>query len=247
MHINEILKFCDGIMVARGDLGVEMSLAKIPMLQKDLINLANQVGKTVIVATQMLESMIGNPSPTRAETTDVANAILDGTDAVMLSGETAVGQFAAEAVKMMNQIICVTESSSYFSKDPLDLSLPDRKVSHAMCEAAAWASRDLQGIPILIFTLSGETAWYMSKIRAYAPILAFSPDPVVVAQLSLAWNITAFRIPLEGNLIRLISLAEQELIRQGILKDHEQIIVVSGTLPLKGATNFIRVKRVGEN
>jgi len=245
-RIDEILTVCDGIMVARGDLGVEMSLAQVPTLQKDLIHQANQAGKTVIVATQMLESMIQHYNPTRAEVSDVANAILDGTDAVMLSGETATGQYPVETVETMREIISATESSSYYKRTPVDLTLSGRNVSHAMCEAAAWASRDLQDIPILIFTLSGETAWYMSKIRPQAPIWAFSPDSVVVAQLALAWNTRAFQIPFEGDLNRLIGIAEKKLVQAGVVKDTAQIVIVSGTLPLKGATNFVRVKPVGD-
>ena len=148
-NINEILEASDGIMVARGDLGVETTPYGIPVLQKNLIDSANQAGKLVIVATQMLESMITNRIPTRAESTDVANAILDGTDAIMLSGETAVGAFPVESVQTMSQIACITEKSDYAQKENVDLSTIDYP-PHAVCEAAAYASIDLGRIPICI-------------------------------------------------------------------------------------------------
>jgi pyruvate kinase len=247
VQIDAILRKCDGIMVARGDLGVETALQDVPIIQKNLIQKANQQGKIVIVATQMLESMIEKPSPTRAEATDVANAILDGTDAVMLSGETAAGQYPVQAVTTMSRIIEVAEASSYFSREMRNLNLEPHLPAHAVGEAAAWASQDLKNIPILVFTISGETAWYLSKIRPQAPIYAFSPDAVIVAQLALAWNVQAFQVPFEENLVKLIALAEEKLLIGNYVKTGELVVILSGTMPLQGSTNFMRIKQIGEN
>ncbi|MBN2092375.1 pyruvate kinase [candidate division KSB1 bacterium] len=246
LQIDAILKKCDGIMVARGDLGVEVPLQDVPIIQKNLIQTANQQGKSVIVATQMLESMIEKPSPTRAEATDVANAILDGTDAVMLSGETAAGRYPVQTVATMRRIIEVAETSSYFPREMRNLKLEPHLPAHAMCEAAAWASQDLNHIPILVFTISGETAWYLSKIRPQAPIYAFSPDAHIVAQLALAWNVRAFHVPFEENLVKLISLAEEKLLSGNFIKQSDLVVILSGTVPLQGSTNFMRIKKIGE-
>jgi pyruvate kinase len=245
--IDGILAVADGIMVARGDLGVEASPFEVPILQKTLIAKANAAAKTVIVATQMLESMIEHPLPTRAESTDVANAIFDGADAVMLSGETAVGSYPVEAVEMMTRIAQTAEQSPYFRRTMVDLSQNCPSSSCAVCEAAAWASQDLGGVPVCVFTLSGDTAMYLSKIRNQSPLFAFSPNEQVVAMLSLAWNVTAFRIPFDKRIHELASRAERQLIARRLVNKGDLIVLVSGTTPVRGATNFMRVKRVGED
>ena len=244
--IDEILSVSDGIMVARGDLGVETSLFEVPVLQKDLTAKANAAGKLVIVATQMLESMIEHSAPTRAESTDVANAIFDGTDAIMLSGETAVGKYPVQAVEMMTHIAESAEQSSYFRTGIIDLNLGGRRSSHAVCEAAAWASRDLGGAPVCVFTLSGDTALYLSKIRNQSPLIAFSPDKNVVNMLSLAWNVTPIHIPFARHMADLMRDAENALLKRRLAKKGDTIVVVSGTTPVRGATNFLRVKKIGE-
>lgn len=245
-NIESIMEQCDGIMVARGDLGIEASMKVIPLLQKDLITRANKSGKTVIVATQMLESMIDHLSPTRAEVTDIANAILDRTDAVMLSGETAIGKYPVEAVDIMAQIIQTAESSAYYPREFVAIDRYEYPAVHAVCHAAALASRDLGNIPIVIFTISGETAFHLSNIRPQAPLVALSPSEKVINQLSLAWNTAAFQIPYETDLPRLISFAEEILLRENIVEQHDQVILVSGTTSIRGATNFMRVKVIGE-
>ncbi len=245
-NLEELLDVCDGIMVARGDLGIETSPYVVPLLQKHMIAQANKRGKIVIVATQMLESMIEHALPTRAESTDVANAIIDGADALMLSGETAVGNYPIRSVDTMAKIAALTEKSGYFSKTIIDLNLRPRMASHAMCEAAAWASRELNNSPVLVFTFSGDTAFYLSKIRNQSQIFAFSPSPQVVSQLSLAWNTRAFILPFNDNLLELQQQAEAILLKMRLVRKGEQVIVISGTTPVKGATNFVRVKRVGE-
>jgi len=245
-NLEEILDICDGIMVARGDLGIETSPYVVPLLQKHMIAQANKKGKIVIVATQMLESMIEHALPTRAESSDVANAILDGADALMLSGETAVGSYPGLAVETMAKIAQMTEKSSYFPKDIVNLCLRKRHAPHAMCEAASWASRDLNNIPVLVFSMSGETAFYMSKIRNQSPIFAFSPSTLVVSQLSLAWNTRGFLLPFNGNSVAMQLDAEKILLQEKFVKKGDLVLVICGTTPLKGATNFVRVKKIGE-
>ncbi len=240
-HIQEILEVADGIMVARGDLGIELSLQQLPVVQKDLINAANEREKLVIVATQMLESMIANPLPTRAECADVANAILDGADAVMLSGETAVGRYPIESVQMMRQIALSTEQSDYYPTLPLDRSSSDRPVVHALCEAAAWASCDLHHVPALVFTLSGDTALILAKIRYYAPIYAFTPSPKTATMLSLNWNTRVFLLPFNEDYPALEQAAFDILRRQGLTSENDYFLTLSGTTTIRGGTNILRI------
>lgn len=242
--IVDLLEVCDGIMVARGDLGVEASPWEVPIIQKELIAHANAAGKLVIVATQMLESMIHSTIPTRAESSDVANAIIDGTDAIMLSGETAVGEFPGKAVGMMRKIADLAEASSYSQKSTIDLSLRAGYPPYSVCEAAAWASRDMGNLPICVFTLSGETALYLAKLRCRAPVFAFTPDPQVAKMLSLAWGVVSFVLPFEEDLPGLHAKAEAHLQKSGLLKADDMIVIISGTTPVQGATDMMRIKQV---
>lgn len=244
--IDEILEVADGIMVARGDLGVEASPYEVPILQKNLIRRAAVAQKPVIVATQMLESMIEHPLPTRAESSDVANAIFDGVDAVMLSGETAVGAYPKEAVQMMAQIAKSAEQSSYLQHERIRNYGETRVSAKALYEAAAWASAELSHIPICVFTLSGDTALYMSKIRTPAPVFAFSPDVNVVNMLSLAFNVTAFQIVFKSHIADLAADAEQMLLKRTTVRQGDRIVLVSGTTPTRGAANHMQIKQVGE-
>jgi len=247
-RIGEILPLTDGIMVARGDLGVETTPFEVAILQKTLVEKTARAGKMVIVATQMLESMIKNPLPTRAESTDVANAVIDGTDAIMLSGETAVGLYPAQAVQTMTKIALVTEESGYCRRDVVDLSLGGEEgyPPHAVCEAAAWAGRDLGGIPIVVFTLSGATALYLAKLRYGFPVYAFSPDIKVVRTLSLAWNVSALHLPFAGDIGRLHRDAEKLLVKKRLLCLGDTYAIISGSSAIPGATNTLRIKRCGE-
>ncbi len=246
-NIEAIMEVCDGIMVARGDLGVEAFPYTVPVMQKDLIFKANKRAKSVIVATQMLESMISNPLPTRAESTDVANAIFDGTDAVMLSGETAMGSYPVEAVGMMSKISQAAENSAYYHREIQDLSIKNCYPPHALCEAAAHASKDLGSIPVIVITVSGDTAFYLSKIRCQAPIFAFSPNEQVVRQLALSWNVHAFPLDFgDGEITAILQRAEKLLLEMQLLADQQLIAVLAGSTPLKGATTFLRIKRTGE-
>jgi pyruvate kinase len=244
--IDGILDVADGIMVARGDLGVEALPCDVPVLQKTLITRANACGRIVIVATQMLESMIEHPLPTRAESSDVANAVFDGADAIMLSGETAVGKYPLEAVTMMARIAGTAEASPFFKSDLRDLSTRGCRSAHAVCEAAAWASRDLGNAPVCVFTLSGDTALYMSKIKNQAPIFAFSPDRNVVRELALAWNVTPFHIPFRKHVDDLMTGAEKTLLKGTWVKKGDPLVMVSGATPVRGATNIMRIKKVAE-
>ncbi|MBN1306910.1 MAG: pyruvate kinase [Chitinispirillaceae bacterium] len=246
-RIDTILPWVDGIMVARGDLGVEATPYVVPIIQKDLIKKANSAGKIVIVATQMLESMIKNAIPTRAESTDVANAIIDGTDAIMLSGETAVGLYPERAVDTMANIAQVTEKSSYLNREIVDLTTGKHSPPHAVCEAAVWAGRDLGNVPLCVYTISGETALYLAKLRYEAPVFAFAPDLQVVRMLSLAWNVRAFCLPFTQDIARLHHNGEQQLTARRLVQSGDIIGIISGTNAVRGATNSLRIKSVGEN
>lgn len=244
--IDEILEVADGIMVARGDLGVETSMASVPIIQKQLIDKANRCGKLVIVATQMLESMINAPVPTRAESTDVANAVIDGADAIMLSGETAMGAYPVLAVQMMSKIARFTENSDYVRRELINLSTKKHFPPHAICEAANWACRDLGNIPVCVFSLTGNTADYMSKIRVTSPIFAFTPNRQILKQLSLVWNVVPFYLEFDTDVNELHAKAENLLLKADLVKKGDLIAHVSGTTPIAGATNTLRIKKVGE-
>ena len=186
-NLKEIIDAADGVMVARGDLGVEVEARMIPQLQREMINACNERGKIVITATQMLDSMMRNPRPTRAEVTDVANAVYDGSDAVMLSGETASGEYPVEALKMM---VSIAEYTEQFTENDLQLkSSGDSSVSNTTCTAAVTASRKLRAKAIIAPTTSGSTVLQVSKCRPASDIYAFSPDPQVVRQMMLLWGV----------------------------------------------------------
>jgi pyruvate kinase len=243
--IGEILDCSDGIMVARGDLGVEMTPYTVPVVQKDLIRMANATGKIVIVATQMLESMIHQKMPTRAEATDVANAIIDGTDAIMLSGETAVGAYPQDSVFTMSHIAQSVETSMYARYDIRFTNRPDHSLPHAICEAAMLAGVDSGGIPLCVYTISGTTALYLAKLRYKAPVYAFSPSLQVVKMLSIAWNTTALQLPFAHSTTELHNDGESLLLQKGWVQKGDLIGIISGTNGLCGATNSFRIKRVG--
>jgi len=164
----------------------------------------------------------------------------------MLSGETAVGKYPGLVVDTMAKIAMTTEHSSYLNKEVRNLTLKSRITPHAMCEAAAWASKDLNNIPVMVFTMSGDTALYLAKIRTQAPIYAFSPSLQVVAQCALFWNTEGFLLPFISNIVELQKQAEAILISRRLVKKGNLILVISGTTPVKGATNFVRVKKVGD-
>ncbi|HEV7236404.1 MAG TPA: pyruvate kinase, partial [Ktedonobacteraceae bacterium] len=202
-RLDEILDVVDGVMVARGDLGVEMAPEKVPLIQKRIINRCNDLGLPVITATQMLESMITNPRPTRAEASDVANAILDGTDAVMLSGETAVGAYPIEAVQMMVRIALETESGNRTARQPQCKRLTQ---AHAVSHAARALAEEASVQTIVVFTRSGASAHLISKDRPRTPILAYTPSERVYRQLALWWGVWPHILPMQGTTEELISV-----------------------------------------
>lgn len=244
-NLEDILAVSEGVMVARGDLGVEIPLEQVPVQQKRIIDLAQRKGKLCITATQMLDSMERNPRPTRAETTDVANAILDGTDAVMLSGETSVGAWPVLAVRTMNTIAADVEASPWLHSLPLEHLAPNPGPSGSACRAAAWAMTQ-HPRNLLVFTWSGATARYVSKVRGRGRIFATSPDPRVVDQLSLVWGVMPFHLPLLPAMQDLIAAGEALLLERGLITPGEELIILGGNGPHEGSTNFVKFHTVQE-
>ncbi len=247
-HLDAILQVSDGIMVARGDLGVEVPPEKVPAIQKLIIRRAAEYSKPVITATQMLESMIENPRPTRAEVSDVANAIYDGTDAVMLSGESAVGKYPVESVAMMARIVTETE---LHMKENLEAEPHERQshlsIAETICEATAHAADDLDLRGIALFTETGSTARQLSKYHPAAPIFALSPIEVTVNRLNLLWGTTPIRCPKANTIEAMVDSAERLLEKGGYVRPREVIAIVAGTRTKSGSTNFLRLHTMGEN
>lgn len=242
-NIQEILPLVEGIMVARGDLGVEVNLERVPVIQKDLIAAANRAGVLVITATQMLDSMERNPRPTRAETTDVANAVLDGTDAVMLSGETASGRYPVRAVETMDRIAREVESSRWMHPPIEDISVlagPSQTVVRSACHAVREINR-----PLVVFTWSGATAILASKSRPSGPIFAMTPNQTTYDRLSLAWGVTPVMAPTVGSTDELLALGEKILLERGLVTRGQEVVALAGNTPMKGATNTMKVYTVG--
>ena len=247
-HLDSILEAADGIMVARGDLGVEVPPEKVPAIQKQIIRRAAEFSKPVITATQMLESMIENPRPTRAEVSDVANAIYDGTDAVMLSGESAVGKYPVEAVSMMARI--VSESERHIKQDTFAaarIRTASLSIAETICEATAHAADDLDLRGIALFTESGATARKLSKFHPSAPIFALSPIEVTINRLNLLWGTTPVRCPKVNSTEALVECAENLLEQHGYVRPKEVIAIVAGTRTKSGSTNFLRLHVMGEH
>jgi pyruvate kinase len=246
-HLDAILQVSDGIMVARGDLGVEVPPEKVPAIQKHIILRAAEYSKPVITATQMLESMIENPRPTRAEVSDVANAIYDGTDAVMLSGESAVGKYPIESVAMMARIVTETEQHM---REPGNMITHDHRsglsIAETICEATAHAADDLDLRAIAVFTESGSTARQLSKYHPSAPIFALSPVEVTVNRLNLLWGTTPLRCPRVNTTEAQVHWAETLLEKGGYVRPREVVAIVAGTRTKSGSTNFMRLHALGE-
>jgi pyruvate kinase len=246
-ELEEILEVSDGVMVARGDLGVEMPPEKVPVIQKHVIRRAAEWRKPVIIATQMLESMIENPRPTRAEASDVANAVFDGTDAVMLSAETASGRYPREAVCMMAKIIVEAESNmDEFMQPRRRREHRGLSISETICESVAHAAEDLDMAAIAVFTETGNTARTLSKFRPKSRIFAFSHVPAVCNRMNLLWGVQPVRRDYVLGAEEMLSTAEQELLRSGRLKAGDVLGVVAGTQMASGSTNFMRLHVVEE-
>ena len=246
--LQNILAVSDGIMVARGDLGVEVPAEQVPLLQKKLIGAAVQSGKPVITATQMLESMTGHPRPTRAEASDVANAILDGTDALMLSAETAIGRYPLESVRTMSRIALHTESEA-----PPHLHLPENPDFHdnhtdtacAVCRAALLAARQLPTRKIVVFTTSGATANILSSFRPRRTIFAITPSAAVFPRLNLLRGVVPILIQQIADTDTLIGMTDRILMERNLATRDERIVIVSGVMNVQGATNMMKIHRVG--
>jgi len=244
-RLEEIFEASDGIMVARGDLGVEMPPEKVPVIQKYVIRRSADWRKPVITATQMLESMIENPRPTRAEASDVANAIFDGSDAVMLSAETANGLYPREAVAMMARIVVEAEGNSG------DFTQPRRRrdrhsitVAEAICESVSHAAEDLPMGAIAVFTETGNTARMISKYRPKAAIYAFSQVVPVCNRMNLFWGVHPVRTAQARSAEDMVTTAERELLRQDRIKTGDVLAVVAGTQMASGSTNLMRLHTV---
>ena len=240
-NIEEILGEVQGIMVARGDLGVEVPFEQVPVIQKKLIEAANRAGVLVITATQMLDSMERNPRPTRAEITDVANAILDGTDAVMLSGETSVGAYPIEAVRTMDRIAREVEGSAWYELPPLDQLIAAHHAESTVLRAACYAVREVQR-PLVVFTWSGATAIKACKSRPRLGVYAITHDQQVADRLSLAWGVTAVQIPLIRGTDDLVAAGEKALLERGLLPHGAEVVLLAGRVPMRGATNMMKVE-----
>ncbi len=243
-NLDSILGVADGVMVARGDLGVEMSPERVPVVQKQIIARARDARLPVITATQMLESMILNPRPTRAEASDVANAVLDGTDAVMLSAETASGQHPREAVEMMDRIIREAEASAGRIASPQRLA--ELNVAETISEMICHAAEELQMKVIAVFTETGSTARLISKYRPRSPIIAFSPNQETRRRLSLLWGVLSRSIEHVKDIDSLARIAEKRLLEEKLVLPGDIVGVVAGTpLGQRGTTNFVKLHAIG--
>lgn len=244
-NLEEIVEAFDGIMVARGDLGVELPLWDVPLVQKQAVILARRRAKPVIVATQMLESMIGNPRPTRAEASDVANAILDGTDAVMLSGETSVGAYPIEAVQTMARIVETVENNAIDRIPPLGTK-PKTK-GGAITRAAADVA-DVLGAQFLVaFTQTGDSARRMSRLRSPIPLLAFTPLESTRNQLALSWGIEAFLVQEVSHTDAMVLQVDRMLLEMSRCRRGDLVVIVAGSPPgIPGSTNAMRVHQIGD-
>ncbi len=243
-NIDEIIEAADGIMIARGDLGVEMPLQKVPLAQKEIIKKCNVKGKPVITATQMLESMIDNPRPTRAEVTDIANAIFDGTDAIMLSEETAVGKYPLESVIMMDKVAVESEKALDYEKILEERSrsvkptTPDA-ISHAICQIA----QDLKAAAIVTFTFSGSTARMVARYRPCVPIIARSPKKSTVKKLTLSWGVYPLKSPEVKDTDDMIQKAKKTALKTGLVHGGEKIVITAGIpFGIPGTTNLVKVE-----
>lgn len=245
-NIDEILEAADGIMVARGDMGVEIPFEKIPAIQKELIQKAYNAGKQVITATQMLESMITNPRPTRAEITDVANAIYDGTSAIMLSGETAAGDFPMEAIKTMALIAETTEKNiDYIKRFKKRDDHKSANVTEAISHATVTTAHDLEAAAIITVTKGGSTARMLSKYRPNCPIIGLTTDETTCHQMNMSWGIIPGIIDEKTNTDELIEHAVEYSLNKGYIKHGDLVVVTAGVpLGMSGTTNLIKVETV---
>ena len=244
-NLDEILEVSDGIMVARGDMGVEIPLEEVPVLQKQMIKKAVAQGKHVITATQMLESMITNPRPTRAETADVANAIYDGTTAIMLSGETAAGAYPVEAVATMAKIAERTEQDINYDERLKRREAEEYNTTTAISHATCTTAKDLKAAAIITVTISGFTAGMIARYKPSCPIIACSVSPRICRQMNLYWGVTPLWIPRENSAEDLFDDAIKAAVEAGYIKQGDTVVLTAGLpLGIPGRTNMIRVIEV---
>ena len=249
-NLDEVIAAFDGFMVARGDLGVECPLEEVPFLQKQVIRKARLNAKPVIVATQMLESMIGNPQPTRAEASDVANAVLDGADAVMLSGETSVGEYPVHTVETMARIISATELHALESAHETGLDAIDwdpHTKSGVIAKAAAEVAERVHAKYVVAFTQSGDSARRMSRLRGPVPLLAFTPEDKVRSQLSLSWGIETFKTTEVEHTDEMVRQVDEQLLQIGRVQEGDLVVIIAGAPPgIPGSTNALRIHKMGD-
>lgn len=246
-NIQEIVGAYDGVMVARGDMGIELPIDQVPEIQKSIIRHCNRAGKPVITATQMLDSMMNNPRPTRAEVTDVANAIIDGTDATMLSGETAIGSYPLQAVKMMDRIARRTEKSlDYRAILQRRMQYSTSDVTEAIGEAAVKLAADLDVPAIITCTFGGATARLVSKYRPRARIIAAASNEQTARRLTLSWGVCPLCVPMAGDTDELISFAVGAARERRLVRDGANVVIIAG-IPVgePGNTSLIRVVKMG--
>ena len=244
-NLDDVVDAFDAFMVARGDLGVECPLEDVPFLQKQVIETARRNAKPVVVATQMLESMISAPRPTRAEASDVANAVLDGADAVMLSGETSVGEYPVETVRTMSRIIESTEDHGLERMAAIDWQ--PRTRGGVIAKAAAEVAERVGAAFLVAFTQSGDSARRLSRLRSAVPVLAFTPDPWVRSQLSMSWGIETFIGESVDHTDEMVRQVDEALLRVGRVKEGDLVVIIAGSPPgIPGSTNALRIHRMGD-
>jgi pyruvate kinase len=245
-NLEEILAAADGLMVARGDLGVEVPLERVPLLQKQIITAANRAGKPVITATQMLLSMVDHARPSRAEATDVANAILDGTDAVMLSEETAAGHYPVEAVKFLDQVSRATEENFPYAAWLRSRAAEGRReISEAVSYAAGEMALDLEAAAILTNTDGGGTARLISRFRPKTPIIACTSRPETWRRLCLSWGVLPLLTPILTDIDEMLRVVEAESVKAGLLRPGDRVVITAGTpIGTRGTTNLIKAATI---
>jgi len=245
-QLQEILAVADGVMIARGDLGVEVALEKVPVLQREILRAANQSGVLVVTATEMLESMIEKPRPTRAEASDVANAIFDGTDAVMLSAETASGHYPARSVAVMDRIAREAERSGLRAEAVVEPATGPDRATHAILHAASDAARQAGARAIVVYTQTGETARRLSKLKPDCPIIALAPAERICGRMTMFRGVHPLQVPLASSTERMLADGDRAMLSQRLIRPGQQVVVVFGTSRRKGATNLMKLHRAGE-
>jgi pyruvate kinase len=245
-NLDKILAASDGLMVARGDLGIEILLERVPLAQKEIIRKCNHAGKPVITATQMLESMIDAPHPTRAEVTDIANSIFDGTDAIMLSGETSIGRYPAEAVQVMMKIALITEAALPYSKMLRDKGADlEPKTDDAISYAACHTAHQLGAAAIVAFTSSGSTARRVAKYRPGIPILSATPSPKQRRRLLISWGVYPYEVAEPSDVADLLAQGTRLSLETGVARKGDLIVITAGIpIGVEGTTNLLKVERV---